>query len=394
MGIKDLMKVLKEYSPDSICLYGLDVFCGYTVAIDISIYLNKFIKSSGAGFDENGEMISSEWLNRFMVMFCKLKKYGIKVVCIFDGPNPPMEKLKEQEKRRGAARTKVMKIDDAKYLLEKVKEDYLPYDTPLDASLKEQIRNVVGKRLQGGKEDISDYDNLDEVVLGLKTAIARYEKQNAPILPIYTKSLKKLLEAFGFNYFVAPGEAEQLCAWMNRRGMVDGVLSEDTDVIAYGAPLMLCKMDAYNNTVTVVVHSKILQDMEFTEEQFLDMCIMLRCDYNKHVNIKGYPYGRTDAKGKPRKCIAIGTKKIPGLIKEYGSLDSVASILENPDDLIYEKCREIFSLPDTDPKNVKIAYDKPINEKSIKSLLDYYGITTPYEIIKMAWARPEIIFPK
>ncbi|KAI9737527.1 MAG: hypothetical protein M1834_009682 [Cirrosporium novae-zelandiae] len=50
---------------------------------------------------------------------------------------------------------------------------------------------------------------------------------------------KQLLKAFGFQFHVAPGEAEAECALMQREGLVDAVLSEDVDTLMFGCSISL-----------------------------------------------------------------------------------------------------------------------------------------------------------
>lgn len=45
---------------------------------------------------------------------------------------------------------------------------------------------------------------------------------------------KELLDAFGFTYHQAPGEAEAECAILQASGLVDAVLSEDVDTLMFG----------------------------------------------------------------------------------------------------------------------------------------------------------------
>ena len=50
---------------------------------------------------------------------------------------------------------------------------------------------------------------------------------------------KQLLDLFGFEYHIAPGEAEAECALLQREGLVDAVLSEDVDTLMFGCGLTL-----------------------------------------------------------------------------------------------------------------------------------------------------------
>lgn len=50
-----------------------------------------------------------------------------------------------------------------------------------------------------------------------------------------SKKAKRLIQLFGFQHHNAPGEAEAECALIQKLGIVDIVLSEDVDTLAFGA---------------------------------------------------------------------------------------------------------------------------------------------------------------
>ncbi|PPR03285.1 hypothetical protein CVT26_008119 [Gymnopilus dilepis] len=47
--------------------------------------------------------------------------------------------------------------------------------------------------------------------------------------------MKQIVEAFGFEWRMAPGEAEAELAYLNRIGVIDGILSDDVDNFLFGA---------------------------------------------------------------------------------------------------------------------------------------------------------------
>jgi 5'-3' exonuclease len=74
-----------------------------------------------------------------------------------------------------------------------------------------------------------------------------------------------------------------MCSDICKRGLVDAVLSEDTDVLAYGADVFLTKIDTYRNTCVQINYDQVLSSLNLNENEFLDLCIMCGTDYNKNI---------------------------------------------------------------------------------------------------------------
>lgn len=49
------------------------------------------------------------------------------------------------------------------------------------------------------------------------------------------KQCRELLSAMGVSCIQAEGEAEALCAYLNKDGLIDGIISQDSDCFGYGA---------------------------------------------------------------------------------------------------------------------------------------------------------------
>ena len=74
----------------------------------------------------------------------------------------------------------------------------------------------------------------------------------------YTKDLFDILEV---PYFTAPSEAEKFCSKLCIDGVVDAVLSEDTDIIAYGTPVFLSKIDTQQDCCIQILNIEILKNL-------------------------------------------------------------------------------------------------------------------------------------
>ncbi len=96
----------------------------------------------------------------------------------------------------------------------------------------------------------------------------------------------------------------------------------------------------------------ILDSTGLTHEQFIDMCILLKCDYNRHTClpdgtwihtcIKGYKRGKNGDLGK--KPVNLGVKSVYPMIQEYGSYEDIEPLLLDPAVVNYERCRHLFTM--------------------------------------------------
>lgn len=373
MGISDFYELINERCPGVLVPMNLSDLTGISVAVDISIFLNKYVKSAG----------ETRWLDTFIILLCTLKKNGIKPVCIFDGPNPPPEKRQEQERRRAEAAKKKERIQRGKELFEKLTKSYKPHSKPLEEELKDEIKIIIGPKR--GRTQNVNYDDVYDVLACLKDSIEKMEKQNLPILPEYSIKAKQIIKIMGFPYFQADGEAEALCSGMCHLGHVDAVLSEDTDVLAIGAPFLLSKIDITKQTITAISYADILSSLEMKSEEFRDLCILLGCDYNDRV--KGYP---PDGKNR-KKPVSIGVKGAYWMINEYRRLEEAEQYMVDSDPLNYRRCRELFTPPEHLP-NINVPYNNPIDKEGLIEFVKINNIHINIEYIMSAWKPPKLKF--
>lgn len=386
MGIEDFYKALEEYANGVIAEASFDQLIGYRVAVDISVFLYKYIRSSGP----------VRWIDSLIILLCLLKKHGIKAVCIFDGPNPPAEKLSEQESRRAQREKTVGKMNECKRMKKMIQEKYISKGkTELDESIKQEVRALfVSKRKM---IDTINYNDIYDVVDSLTSRINKYELQTLPITDEYKNKAKEVIAYMGIAQFQAEGEAEALCAYLCVNKYVDAVLSEDTDVLAYGSPMLFSKIDLEKKTVQVLQLDYILATLEMELDEFKDFCILLSCDYNNRV--KGYP---PDGK-KRKKPVGIGLKGAYAMIKEYKTLERCEEHIIDIAPLKYERCRELFSIPEHPPilefdeeddENGQslVPYSKPIDRENLAAFLERVKSGIKLDYIMSHWKPVTLVF--
>lgn len=132
---------------------------------------------------------------------------------------------------------------------------------------------------------------------------------------------------------------------MVKAGKVFGVATEDMDALTFGSTVLLRHMtfsEARKMPVQEFAYEKVLKGLELTSEEFIDLCILMGCDYCD--SIKG-----------------IGPKRAIELIQQYKSIENIVKNIDTkkygiPEDWNYEKARELFKSPDvTDPESFDVS---------------------------------------
>lgn len=380
MGINSLYKIIKEHAPEQIITLDFEEIRGYRVAVDISIFFYKYVLTA-----------KEQWLDLFLSLLITLKKFGIKTVAIFDGPNPPIEKKEEQQHRREQTQKAKDKMERATNLRDELHEQLGPFgqDGTITEAQKVRAKELLVKK---NKKDNTIYDDCNDVVQALNAEVEKLDRQTQRITEEYKLIAKEITDIMGIAQMEADGEAEGLCSYLCKTGQVDAVLTEDTDVLAHGAPLMLAFKDfkLSEEKIYAIHHDSLMEALELDEDEFRDLCILLGCDYNRHsktAEVKGYP---PDGK-KRKKPVGIGPKGAWSMIQEYRRLEEVEKYMINAELLKYQRCRELFTPPTSIPYAI-VPYNRRPDKERLLEFLERNSVRLPVDIILREWKDAEVEF--
>jgi exonuclease-1 len=92
------------------------------------------------------------------------------------------------------------------------------------------------------------------------------------------------LRAESVPYVVAPYEADAQMAYIERIGLVDGIITEDSDLLVYGCRNVYYKLDAVSATMTSISRADFASVADislvgWSDVQFRAMAILSGCDY-------------------------------------------------------------------------------------------------------------------
>lgn len=317
-----LNQLIKEHAPEAFKEFQLKNLFGRKIAIDASMCLYQFLIAVRQAEGQQLTNDEGETTSHLLGMFyrtIRLVENSIKPVYVFDG-KPPVLKGGELEKR----------------LLRR----------------EEAIKQ---------RENIKDEGTIEDMV--------RYEKRTVRVTREQNDEAKKLLELMGVPYVNAPCEAEAQCAELARGGKVFAAASEDMDTICYQPPFLLRHLtfsEARKMPIDQIQYEKVLEALEMDRETFIDLCILLGCDYCETIR-------------------GVGPVTAFKLIKEHGSLDKIVEYLTNnpdktnfkvPEDWPYDEARKLFINPDTiDASEVNLKWKEPDVEGLIQYMVREKGFS-------------------
>ncbi|XP_067331878.1 probable flap endonuclease 1 homolog isoform X2 [Channa argus] len=143
-----------------------------------------------------------------------------------------------------------------------------------------------------------------------------------------TKEWYQLLELLGVPFIKAPGDAEALCAHLVKEEKVYAVASEDMDTLPFGGKILIRQLNAKKNS-EVIEYSlpKLLTKLGLSQQEFVDLCILLGCDYCEKIN-------------------GLGPKKALKLIQQHRTIEKVVLNINGknsqPHLWKYREARKIF----------------------------------------------------
>ena len=283
MGINNLGNFIKTNAPNAIKPIKYKSLENKILAIDTSIILYQYlvaIKSSIEDFKTKDGKITSH-INGILMRTLNFIKKKIKPIFVFDG-KPPDIKAYTLEGRKT--------LKEASTIL-------LNGDTIL--SKEDKIKHMK-KSVHLSKEDMEE--------------------------------CKEILNLIGIPVIQAKGEADVDCANLVKHDIAYGVISEDMDMLTFGSSKLIRGISKESNLKEYDL-ATLLKELNLTYEQFVDLCILLGCDYCKTIH-------------------GIGIKRALSLIEKHKSIDNLVDKYDIPKN--YKIVRNYFM--DT------IDYDNDINK--------------------------------
>ncbi|KAH7886997.1 exodeoxyribonuclease 1 [Phlebopus sp. FC_14] len=232
MGISGLLPLLKSIQINQ----HLSDFAGQTLAVDAYVWLHRGVYACATDLATGKK--TTKYVDYAMHRVRLLRHHKIQPYIVFDGG--PLPAKKETERERNQRR-----------------EENLSRAKALAAQ---------GKHSQAREFYVKCVD----------------------VTPQMAYQLIKALRAENVPYVVAPYEADAQMAYLERIGLVDGIITEDSDLLVFGCRKVLFKLDSVSSTIVSIKREDFgslsaneggISLFGWTDAQFRAMAILSGCDY-------------------------------------------------------------------------------------------------------------------
>lgn len=131
-----------------------------------------------------------------------------------------------------------------------------------------------------------------ELLKAGKPSQAQLELQKSiDVTPEMARHLIEELKKADVPYVVAPYEADSQLVYLERHGFINGIISEDSDLLVFGAKRLLTKMDQHGQCIEINRRDfcavREISLTGWTDDQFRQMTIFSGCDYLEGINNMG-----------------------------------------------------------------------------------------------------------
>jgi len=291
MGVDGLYKFINKNFPDIYKSVSINDIRGKTCIIDgmQHIYSQLIYMRS-----RNKEIITPCGINishihGLLNSLTYYLKNGIIPIFIFDGKSPEIKRKKVEERKQilkyNLKRLKELEdtqktlteILNMKIIENETIDDYLYND---EYDIDSEIENDVYSR----SYETYNFEEEMQKINDINEEYKKIYKKSIILKDYYVKDWIQILELLGLIVIKAEGEADPLCAYvLKNNSNIYGIISDDSDMLIFGAPLLMRK--AINQHFTVIELSLLLEkignllSVEFELDNLIDFALILGTDY-------------------------------------------------------------------------------------------------------------------
>ncbi|CAN8101104.1 unnamed protein product [Discula destructiva] len=199
----------------------------------------------------------------------------------FEDVPPPMPPIMQQERIEGLVGVADSAQGDDDLFAE---GDYEEFSDPEDEQLLIQMAEEAEEHARFASElnKKPAYQNQEEYERELRQLRSQQKKDRRDadeVTQIMVTECQALLSLFGIPYITAPMEAEAQCAELVTMGLVDGIVTDDSDIFLFGGTRVYKNMFNSNKLVECYLAADLEKELSLSREQLISIAHLLGSDY-------------------------------------------------------------------------------------------------------------------
>ncbi|KAI5462327.1 putative exonuclease [Mariannaea sp. PMI_226] len=227
MGVSGLLPLLKSIQKPT----ELKKYSGQTLAVDGYGWLHRAAYSCALELGQGKP--TQKYISSAMNRVRMLRHFGVTPYMVFDGDFLPSKAATEDSREKK----------------------------------REEKKKVAMELLRAGKPS---------------QAMQEFQKC-IDITPEMASALIQELKKLDIPYVVAPYEADSQLVYLEKQGLVHGIISDDSDLLVFGAKKLLTKLDQYGNCIEInrkdFCRCREVSLTGWSDAEFRRMAIFSGCDY-------------------------------------------------------------------------------------------------------------------
>ncbi|ETS81980.1 hypothetical protein PFICI_06982 [Pestalotiopsis fici W106-1] len=157
-----------------------------------------------------------------------------------------------------------------------------PEDKELLAQLAEEAEEHARFASQlNNKSEKENIEAYERELKALRTQQKKDRRDADEVTQVMITECQALLRFFGIPYITAPMEAEAQCAELVRLGLVDGIVTDDSDIFLFGGTRVYKNMFNSNKFVECYLGNDLEKELSLSREQLIALAQLLGSDYTE-----------------------------------------------------------------------------------------------------------------
>ncbi|KAK4510608.1 uncharacterized protein ATC70_005039 [Mucor velutinosus] len=237
------------------------------------------------------------------------------------------------------------------------------------------VSDIASKKLEDVRTEL--YKDLKELNKQQRKELGNSDD----ITDQMVRDIQELLKLFGIPYLVSPMEAEAQCATLEALKLVDGTVTDDSDVFLFGASRVYKNMFNQQRYVECYLAQDVEREMLLTRKKLIQLAFLLGSDYTEGIpgvgpvaameilsEFSGTKEGEDDGQEEEEEPLEAPLKRF----KEWYN----KGVDETPFQRKFRKRHDALDIPDDFPNPLVIAA--------------YYHPTVDDSAQKFEWGQPQL----